>query len=379
MALTPEFEHDIFISYAHNDNTALNGWVDEFCIKLSKALMQHTGSKDLDIWRDNSQIDGSTDFNESIRDGIEKTAILICITSPSYYNSKYCLQELDVFYTKARAEKIGLLVSKRSRIINLLINNIPHQNWPVALQSTPGFHFYNSKGKKDLGIAFDPNSTEFNIAIRDLRDAVYHLIQDIKDVQSGRPPRLPGENDGGNGGKEPIMPKKRRLIALRKPVVIAALPLIVIAGIVIGIRWKLIWGQGNNDVNDNIGKATLTAKADDTVQRANYAISDNERTRKLLLSLNRADSLPDKKRQQFINYILSVYFAPEFTVGLNYEKTDTSKARHPDGKDYLTHLYLKGNLANIIVTHIKTNDAHKITGMYVTEIHKNAVSIQTIK
>ena len=44
MAIAPDFEHDIFISYAHADNR--EGWVTQFEDCLESALRQRLGGAD---------------------------------------------------------------------------------------------------------------------------------------------------------------------------------------------------------------------------------------------------------------------------------------------------------------------------------------------
>ncbi len=50
------------------------------------------------IWWDNKRLDGSKLFDESIKEGIEKSAVIVCLTSPAYLNSDYCCKELELFY-----------------------------------------------------------------------------------------------------------------------------------------------------------------------------------------------------------------------------------------------------------------------------------------
>ncbi len=129
MALIPGYEYDIFISYAHVDNAMFPGqtagWIEQFYTNLNLLLAQRFGRMDMvKIWWDSKKLDGSTDFDDSISSGIEKSAIMICLNSPVYLASAYCKQELDLFYKKASAEKTGLKIADRSRIINVLLNFI---------------------------------------------------------------------------------------------------------------------------------------------------------------------------------------------------------------------------------------------------------------
>ena len=83
------------------------------------------------FWWDSKKLDGSVLFDRSIEQGIKKSAIMICLNSPGYLKSDYCKKELDTFYKKAQTEKTGLIVANRSRILNVLLNNIPFNQWPA--------------------------------------------------------------------------------------------------------------------------------------------------------------------------------------------------------------------------------------------------------
>src|SRR5689334_18301897 len=118
------YDYDIFISYSHLDNqimfNAKEGWVTAFYNNLNMMLARRFGkADDIKIWWDDNKIDGSMEFNSYIEDSIKKSAIIICLLSPGYMKSPYCLNELRSFHDKALQEPTGLLVNYRSRIINV--------------------------------------------------------------------------------------------------------------------------------------------------------------------------------------------------------------------------------------------------------------------
>lgn len=185
MAYIPEYEYDIFISYAHVDNIAFpgqtDGWIEQFYKNLNLMLAKRFGRLDMvKIWWDNKKLDGSVLFDQSIEAGIKKSAIMICLNSPGYMASDYCKQELDIFYKKAQAEKAGLKVIDRSRIINVLLNNIPFKEWPKELSGTSGFPFNDAQEPDDFGETVDTLSPEFRTQMQNVRDAVFHLLTDFQ-------------------------------------------------------------------------------------------------------------------------------------------------------------------------------------------------------
>jgi len=190
MAFIPGYEYDIFISYAHVDNAAFpgqaEGWIEQFYKNLNLMLAKRFGRMDtVKIWWDNKKLDGSVLFDETIKEGIRKSAILVCLNSPGYAVSDYCKQELNLFYKKAQSDKTGLSVAERSRIVNVLLNNIPFSKWPSELSGTTGFPFHDAKEPDDYGDPLDTGTTDFRTNLQNLRDAIYKLLTDFHDELSG--------------------------------------------------------------------------------------------------------------------------------------------------------------------------------------------------
>ena len=138
MAYIPGYTYDIFISYAHVDNETIfgqrDGWIEQFYKNLNLLLAKRMGRMDtIKIWWDNKKLDGSRLFDESIKEGIRQSAIMLSIVSPGYLASEYCMSELQLFHKKSQQEATGLKVGDRSRILNILLNNIPYTQWPGEL------------------------------------------------------------------------------------------------------------------------------------------------------------------------------------------------------------------------------------------------------
>jgi TIR domain-containing protein len=142
MAYLPGFEHDIFISYVHDNNQ--DGWVTRLHNDLQKEL---DGSvKGVKIWRDR-ELNSNTRFDEKIRKTIEDSAIFLAITSKRYLLSDYCRQELEWFHGKAQNEPYGLSVNSQYRIFNALIHNIEYEKWPKEFSGITGLQLFDSFGK----------------------------------------------------------------------------------------------------------------------------------------------------------------------------------------------------------------------------------------
>lgn len=196
MAVTPGFKYDIFISYAHLDNITLtgqaDGWVSQFYKNLNLMLAKYFGRLGMvKIWWDTRKLDGSVLYDDSIEEGIKDSAIMICLQSSSYHGSTYCLKELEIFHTKAQKESFGLKVGHRSRIFNVLLNNIRSNKWPEQLSGTSGFQMHDVKDPdqiEKLGDAVDTLSPEFKTQLQNIRDAVYAILTDMAKTQTESQP-----------------------------------------------------------------------------------------------------------------------------------------------------------------------------------------------
>ena len=54
MAYVPDYDHDVFVSYAHLDDQGESAWVTNLVRHLDTEVRQRLGTKDLRIWIDHS-------------------------------------------------------------------------------------------------------------------------------------------------------------------------------------------------------------------------------------------------------------------------------------------------------------------------------------
>jgi hypothetical protein len=89
MSFLPDFEDDIFISYAHIDHKPLtegqNGWISHLHEALEIRLAQLLGAE-TKMWRD-SELRGNDFFADKLIEHLPKIAILVSVVSPRYVNS----------------------------------------------------------------------------------------------------------------------------------------------------------------------------------------------------------------------------------------------------------------------------------------------------
>src|SRR2546430_17662985 len=117
MGHVTSFKHDIFISYAHIDDTPLmegeEGWVSKFHQSLEALVKQILGDAP-NIWRD-PKLQGNDYFSDKLVGALPDTALLVSILSPRYVKSEWCLRELETFLRDAES-KGSVRVGDKSRI-----------------------------------------------------------------------------------------------------------------------------------------------------------------------------------------------------------------------------------------------------------------------
>lgn len=139
-AYVPGFDYDVFISYAHVDNQTAaedeKGWVERFHDHLVVKLGQRFGRADrVRIWRDAS-LTGNELFDDVIRGRIDRSAVFLSLTSLGHLSSEYCRQEVRWFHERALAEGPGPRVGDRMRFFNVLLYNVPVDDWPTEFGRT---------------------------------------------------------------------------------------------------------------------------------------------------------------------------------------------------------------------------------------------------
>lgn len=169
------FEHDIFISYAHIDNETLaagqSGWVSLLHERLCKRLRQLLG-EDVNIWRD-QKLQGNDEFADTLVIRVSKAGVLLSVLSPRYLKSEWCQKELNHFCREAK-HGAGLTINNKSRVFKVIKTHIPRETHPPELSGSLGYEFYD----------YDEASARAKEFRTDLDDRKYwdkfaYLAQDI--------------------------------------------------------------------------------------------------------------------------------------------------------------------------------------------------------
>jgi hypothetical protein len=183
MSFLPDYEDDIFISYAHNDNQPViegqPGWVDLFHKALDRRLTVHLGAK-ASVWRD-PRLQGNEYFADTLVEQIPKVAILISVLSPSYINSEWCRREMQMFSNIA-TETGGVRLGNKARIFKVEKIHVPLDKHPAELQGMTGYEFYykDDHRARELSADSGPHAIEYWQRIDDVAQDIATLLQDIK-------------------------------------------------------------------------------------------------------------------------------------------------------------------------------------------------------
>lgn len=135
-------ESDVFISYAHIDNDPLfakKGWIEVLHQALKVRLRQLLG-EELVVWRD-PKLGGNEPFEDTLRERLLKTALLLSVVSPRYVKSESCLKELEAFCLGA-AQSGGLRVEDKARLLKVVKTWVPREKLPSPLQQFLGYEFF---------------------------------------------------------------------------------------------------------------------------------------------------------------------------------------------------------------------------------------------
>ena len=95
-----QYEYDFFLSYKNNSVT--NDWVSKFVEKLEYWLTQELEGKPPKCFFDKDSIETGNRWPQKLQDGLKTSKCLICIWTPEYFRSKWCLSEWKSFLEREK-------------------------------------------------------------------------------------------------------------------------------------------------------------------------------------------------------------------------------------------------------------------------------------
>lgn len=130
MGYVTGYEHDIFISYAHIDNTPFGtekGWVTAFVDDLKNYLDRGLGCRDVSIWMDR-ELTCNEAFAGSIEDALRNSATLLVVASPGYLGSEWCKRERNAFHGAVREK-----ARSGSRMFRVDLDDLNRDDLPAEI------------------------------------------------------------------------------------------------------------------------------------------------------------------------------------------------------------------------------------------------------
>ena len=135
------YKYDLFVSYARAESVAheplLLNWSQQAATRIVTFLQQtfDPGKKDEDkvrVFLDERVIKSGDGLTDEIRQGVETSAFMLIILSPSYIASEWCMGELKCHFAKAKNEG-------RTRHCSIILAQpVPLERWPEELKDGAG-------------------------------------------------------------------------------------------------------------------------------------------------------------------------------------------------------------------------------------------------
>ena len=124
-----EYRYKAFISYRHQSPDQdvarkLHSYIENYAIpsSLRKSLgVQKMGR----VFRDQEELEISASLGDDIHEALEQSEWLICICSPRYLESRWCMEELNYF----------LSLGRRDHVLTILTEGEPEDVFPEELRS----------------------------------------------------------------------------------------------------------------------------------------------------------------------------------------------------------------------------------------------------
>jgi hypothetical protein len=140
MPAVPNVRHDIFVSYAHDDNLPVArtevGFVSQLVSDLRTEITRKV-HKQLDIWWDHYSLIGGTRVTPEIMQAASGCASIVVIASPAYLRSEWCERERNAFF-----QVLGRRESAAPSVFVVSIERLDQRTLPRDLQDFRAYDFF---------------------------------------------------------------------------------------------------------------------------------------------------------------------------------------------------------------------------------------------
>ncbi|HTW66083.1 MAG TPA: protein kinase [Bryobacteraceae bacterium] len=201
MAITPGFDYDLFVSYAHADDVAADGrggWIPQFVQQLESAVRQRVRNADaLKVYVD-SRATGANYHLPELLTAVRKSALFLAIGSPNYADRSWPRQELQAFVEQWAAPDFSRL---------FLIECLPLSEgefYPSPLDNHKRVAFWKEDGPRRIPVKLKSDAPEFSTLVNTLAFDIAEKLVYLRNTGGG-PPRMNANPQAGRG-PTPITP-----------------------------------------------------------------------------------------------------------------------------------------------------------------------------
>jgi hypothetical protein len=172
MTYVPGFTNDVFISFAHLDDS--QGWVADFERRLQDRLRQI--GADVTVWRDR-KLRGTDVFSDEIFTQLRDSALLVSILSPSGIRSHWCEDERQAFERFA-ALNGGFRIGNLLRAVKVVKTPLPGDKHR-PLFGVLGFEFYERDSQSGHFYEFEKTGPQFERKLDELSQDIMTALDSI--------------------------------------------------------------------------------------------------------------------------------------------------------------------------------------------------------
>jgi TIR domain len=214
-AYLSDYEHDIFVSYAHSE---LNDWSKRLVEDTRKFVATGLGlrqAKQVDLWMD-YKICGNQPLTGQLRDKVARSGVLLVLMSEWYLESSWCRDEVEWFSNTVRQKRAG------RPIFVVRVRATDHAVWPKLFKderghALTGYDFVRDSEDNGLGLPKGYPRPEDAPDSKGYYDAVSKLASDIvahlKTLAPASPPRPEPLPDGASGPRGDAVHRDRVFLA----------------------------------------------------------------------------------------------------------------------------------------------------------------------
>jgi len=324
-------QYNAFISYRHvspDQEIAkkLHSQIENYNIPSS--LKKSLGiSKMGRVFRDQEELPLSSNLGEDIRKALRNSEWLICVCSPRYLESKWCLEEVDYFIS----------LGKRDKILAILVEGEPVDSFPLSIR----FEEVNGKMIEKEPLAADVRASSLKESLKKLNNEKHRILAPMLNV-----------NYDDLKQRDRVRRNKIRAV--------------VSASVILLLSTFLMYVVVKNKQISDERNAALIAESKWLAQSANQALENGDKNLSLLLSLEALPKDADKPDRPIVDAAVSALYN-----GLIYGANDQYSAVYDVKAEYEEYFGLYEYLA--IKNGEEINFYNKVDGTINLDVDKKSL------